>query len=421
MQPNHKRLGAVRLSAVRRKAKQLSATKLSVLRRRRVKRVLIGVFAASAVLADAGAAAAQAVSANEQVAITSPPAGSAEWVADHSLGRSLPDPATASATVVATFFASLTPEQTTRLIAEYPLVVGNLDGAPLQTRYQANRLAIAAERDKARARANDTKLDADTRALALSRANDSEGLLAKGRQILAFDPRGRGLVSEVYGDLASAQRVAVLVPGSDADLAHFDQTADPLRSPAGMARALLAEEHRQDPNAHTAVIAWTGYVTPSGLGPDAVTSRLAEAAAPRLARLLSGLAVTSSPAAPPALFCHSYGSVVCGVAAPRIHDGLRTDLVVFGSPGMGVQNAAELGDGVRVWATRNPTDWIGNVPYLEVGGLGHGADPTGPDFDAVQVSSAGAAGHTGYLSPHTASLRNFGSIALGDYGDVTHP
>ncbi|GAA2153908.1 alpha/beta hydrolase family protein [Kitasatospora kazusensis] len=392
------------------------------MQRRRVKRILIGVFAASAVLVDAGAAAAQAAAANEQVAITTPPAGSAAWTADHSLGRSLPDPATADARTVAAFFASITPEQATRLIAEYPLVVGNLDGAPLALRYQANRVAIAAEIDRVRAQANDRTLDSTTRALAESRVNDSTALLAKGRQILAFDPRGRGLVSEVYGDLGTAQRVAVLVPGSDADLAHFDQSADPLRSPAGMARALVAEEHRQSPDGHTAVIAWTGYVTPSGLGPDAVTSRLADVAAPRLERLLGGLAVTSAPDSPPTLFCHSYGSVVCGVAAPKIHDGAgATDLVVFGSPGMGVQDASELGSGVRVWATRNPSDWIGNVPYLEVGGLGHGADPTGADFGAEEISSAGAAGHTGYLAANTASLHNFGAIALGLYQSVSHP
>ncbi len=390
------------------------------MQRRRVKRILIGAFAASAVLVDAGAAAAQAAAAGEQVAISTPPAGSAAWAGDHSLGRALPDPATADARTVAAFFASLTPEQTNRLIAEYPLVVGNLDGAPVALRYQANRVAIAAERDRSRARANDPKLDADTRDLARSRANDTNALLDKGRQILAFDPRGRGLVSEVYGDLGTAQRVAVLVPGSDADLARFDRSVDPLRSPAGMARALVAEEHQQDPGTRTAVIAWTGYVTPSGLGPDAATSRLADVAAPRLERLLDGLTVTSTPDSPPALFCHSYGSVVCGVAAPKIHDGAATDVVVFGSPGMGVQDASELGSGVRVWATRNPTDWIGNVPYLEVGGLGHGADPTSADFGAEEISSAGAAGHTGYLAPDTASLHNFGAIALGNYQTVSH-
>lgn len=211
----------------------------------------------------------------------------------------------------------------------------------------------------------------------------------------------------------------MIVPGSDTDLGHFDRSVDPLRSPAGMARALRAEEQRQSPDTRTAVVAWTGYVTPVGLGPDAVTSRLANAAAPRLLRLLDGLKLTSGPVAPPTLICHSYGSVVCGTVAPELH-GTATDMVVLGSPGMGVQDAAELGTGVHLWATRNPTDWIGDVPYLEVGGLGHGADPTSADFGAEEISSTGAEGHVGYFTQGTASLQNFADIALGHYQSVTY-
>ncbi|MFJ8624220.1 alpha/beta hydrolase [Kitasatospora sp. NPDC093550] len=394
--------------------------------RRRWKRVLVGAFAGCAVLADAGASAAAAAVSSEQLAISTPPAGSAAWVQDHSFGRSLPDPATTSPAAAAEFFASLAPTELDRLIQAYPLVVGNYDGAPLDLRYRANRIALAAERDKARARAQDHELDSDTRALAVSRANDVEHLLAPGRQILAFDPRGRGLVTEVWGDLADAERISVLVPGSDADLGHFDQTAEPLRSPAGMARALYAEEQRQAPGTRTAVVSWTGYVTPSGLGPDAATSRLADVAAPRLERLLAGLKETTRPDVPPSLLCHSYGSVVCGTAAPKIPRAAAspsdtsgiTDMMVFGSPGMGVQSTAELGDGVHVWAARNPSDWIGNVPFLEVGKLGHGADPTGGGFGAEQISSARAVGHNGYFTEGTDSLHNFAAISLGHYQAV---
>ncbi|GAA1215557.1 alpha/beta hydrolase family protein [Kitasatospora nipponensis] len=389
------------------------------MQRRRLKRILIGAFATCAVLADAGAAAAQAAASDEQVTITTPPAGSDAWVHDHSLGLALPDPATAAPAAVAAFFAGLSPSQQDQLVRDYPLVVGNLDGAPLALRYRANARALTEEVARAKVRAADPKLDSDERALAASRANDAQALLAPGRQVLAFDPRGRGLVSEVFGDLASAQRVSVIVPGSDTDLGHFDRSVDPLRSPAGMARALRAEEARQSPATGTAVIAWTGYVTPVGLGPDAVTSRLADAGAPRLLRLLAGLRETSSPTSPPSLVCHSYGTVVCGTAAPKLH-GESTDMVVLGSPGMGVQDAADLGTGVHLWATRNPSDWIGNVPYLEVGGLGHGADPTGSDFGAEDISSEGAAGHTGYFNPGTASLRNFAAIALGHYQSVSY-
>ncbi|MER6396481.1 alpha/beta hydrolase [Kitasatospora sp. NPDC059973] len=399
------------------------------MRRRRWKRVLIGAFAGCAVLADAGAAAAQAAASTEQLAISTPPAGSAAWVEDHSFDRTLPDPALTTPAAAADFFASLAPTELDRLIQDYPLVVGNFDGAPVELRYRANRIALTAERDRARARAADRTLDSDLRALAVSRANDVEHLLAPERQVLAFDPRGRGLVSEVWGDLTDADRISVLVPGSDADLGHFDQAADPLRSPAGMARALYAEERRQSPGTRTAVIAWTGYVTPSGLGPDAVTSRLADVGAPRLERLLAGLKETTRPDAPPSLLCHSYGSVVCGTAAPEIPRAAAspsdtsgiTDLMVFGSPGMGVQSTSELGAGVHVWATRNGSDWIGNVPYLEVGGLGHGADPTSAEFGAEQISSARSSGHNGYFTEGTDSLHNFAAISLGHYEDVLRP
>ncbi|MER7754268.1 alpha/beta hydrolase [Kitasatospora sp. NPDC097643] len=393
---------------------------------RRWKRVLIGAFAGCAVLVDAGAAAAQAAASTEQLAISTPPAGSAAWVQDHSFGRTLPDPATTSPAAAAEFFASLAPTELDRLIKDYPLVVGNYDGAPLDLRYRANKIALTAERDRALARSTDQKLDSETRDLAVSRANDVAHLLAPDRQILAFDPRGRGLITEVWGDLADAERISVIVPGSDADLGHFDQSAEPLRGPAGMARALFAEEQRQDPGTRTAVIAWTGYVTPSGLGPDAVTSRLADVAAPRLQRLLAGLHETTRPDAPPALLCHSYGSVVCGNAAPEIPRAAAspsdtsgvTDMMVFGSPGMGVQSTSELGSGVHVWATRNPSDWIGNVPYLEVGGLGHGADPTSSGFGSEQISSARSSGHNGYFAEGTDSLHNFAAISLGRYQDV---
>ncbi|GAA1384723.1 hypothetical protein GCM10009639_06530 [Kitasatospora putterlickiae] len=121
--------------------------------------------------------------------------------------------------------------------------------------------------------------------------------------------------------------------------------------------------------------------------------------------------------------------MVCGTAAPDIPRAAAspadttgiTDLVVFGSPGMGVESTSELGDGVHVWATRNETDWIGNVPYLEVGGLGHGADPTSLDFGAERISSARSSGHNGYFTDGTDSLHNFAAVALGAYQDVVRP
>ncbi|MEY9937249.1 alpha/beta hydrolase [Streptacidiphilus sp. MAP5-3] len=374
----------------------------------RFKRTLVAALVSVTCLAGTGAAAAGAAVSDEQLAVTTPPAGSSAWVQDHSYGVQLPDPATASAADVATFFGGLTAAQQQRLVAAYPLVVGNLDGAPLALRYQANRVAMRAELDGLTAQA--VKDPTTTGQIAMLTQ-----LLQPGHQVLAFDPRSRGLVAEVFGDLATAQRVSVYVPGSDMDLSHFSQAEQ-------AAQNLRSEEALVSPGTTTAAIAWSDYVTPVGLGADAATSRLAEAGAPRLVRLLAGLAVTTESSTPPSLFCHSYGSVLCGNAAPSIHaaDGV-TDMVVLGSPGMDVDDAAALGSGVQLWATtRNPNDWIGNVPFLEVGGLGHGADPTGTSFGGHVIASTGAVGHEGYFTDGTTSLRNFADIAVGDYGDVTN-
>ncbi|MHA6759763.1 alpha/beta hydrolase [Streptacidiphilus sp. PAMC 29251] len=388
----------------------------------RFRRTLIAAMVSFTVLAGTGAAAAGAAVSDEQIAITTPPAGSHAWSQDQSLGRPLPDPAKATAGEVADFFGSLSHAEQQRLVRKYPLVVGNFDGAPAALRYQANALAMEQELARQQGRAANRSLSGVERSVAAGQVATLHKLLIPGRQFLVFDPRGRGLVAEVFGDLGTAKRVSVLVPGSDMDLAHFDRsdTATPLKGAAGMAQALRTEEQQVSPGTGTAVIAWSGYVTPVGLGADAATARLAEAAAPRLERLLAGLALTSHPDAAPTLLCHSYGSVVCGIAAPELHEKLGvTDMVVFGSPGMDVPDAAALGDGVRLWATaRNPGDWIGNVPYLEVAGLGHGADPTSDDFGSRVIASTGASGHNGYLAAGTASLRNFADIALDRYADV---
>ncbi|MFI9723200.1 alpha/beta hydrolase [Streptomyces sp. NPDC052396] len=381
---------------------------------RRFKRTLVAAALTTTVIAGTAGWA----TGNQQQAVTGPPPGTTAWRTDQVLHRDLPDPASAGPATVARFFASLSEAQRQELAARHPLVVGNLDGAPVALRYQANRWAISAEEAGERARAADSSQAPYQRQAAADRAERYRKLLAPGRQILAFDPRGRGQLAEVYGDLAAARHTAVVVPGSDIDLGSFDRDRDPYGTPAGMARSLRAELARQAPGTPTAVIAWAGYTTPVGLGLDAATGRLAQAGAPRLDRFLGGLAATGTPA--PAVFCHSYGSVVCGLAAHTLDRAEAGDLVVLGSPGVRAESAAGLHTRARVWAVRRDHgDWIGDIPHVEILGLGHGADPTAEDFGARPVSSAGAHGHTGYFAPGTESLHNFARITLGAYGAVS--
>lgn len=343
---------------------------------RRFTRTLAAVALATTVVAGTAGWA----SGNTQRAVTGPPPGSASWRDDGMLGRQLPDPGSASPAQVHRFFGGLSASAQQELLERHPSVVGNLDGVPLELRYRANSRALRASHDPRYA-----------------------SLAASGRQILAFDPRGRGQVAEVFGDLRSARHVSVVVPGSDIDAGTFDRRGDVYGTPAGMARALYAET-----GPGSAVIAWAGYTTPVGLGLDAATGGLAEAGAERLTRFTAGLAADGLPA--PVVFCHSYGSVVCGIAASGLG---ATDLVVLGSPGMRADDVAGLRTGARVWAAKDDTDWIDDVPHVRVAGLGHGADPADEEFGARRVPAEDAQGHTGYFAPGTDSLDAFAAIAEG--------
>jgi Alpha/beta hydrolase len=268
--------------------------------------------------------------------------------------------------------------------------------AGLAARYAADARAIAGAA-RAAARAGD---GARARALAAMR----------GRQFLFFDPRGQGEAAEVLGDLATARRVAILVPGSDTSLATFGSRGT--ASPAGAARALLAQARRLDPAASLAVIAWLGYPAPRTVSPAVLTSGDAGQGAAALRPLVTGLA---SRGAQVALLCHSYGTVVCGLAAPGLP---VTDIAVVGSPGMDAASARALRTAARVWAGRGSGDWIRDVPHVRLLGLGFGPDPAGPAFGA-RLFAAGRGGHSDYFRPGGASLRNLARIALGEPAGVT--
>ncbi|MGW2176729.1 alpha/beta hydrolase [Streptomyces sp. NPDC001732] len=336
------------------------------------------------------------------------------WARGTVAGRALPA-ADAPPYRLAHFFATLTAAQRSGLADRYPLVVGNLNGAPVTLRYRANRLALVQARKVEQRRTHDVRLSPEGRAEALRRVHRFGSMLSPGRHFLAFDPSGRGRAAEVFGDLDRAQRVSVIVPGVDTDLLTLERSAPKANAaPVGMAKSLYAAERAARPGVRTAVIAWADYTTPAGIGMDAALGNLAARGAVRLNALLDALPGT----APVSLFCHSYGSVLCGVAAHGLPSRVG-DIAVAGSPGMRVESAGGLRTKARVWAMRDRGDWIEDVPNLRFGVLGHGADPVDPGFGARVVSAGGAIGHSGYFEPGTESLDNFAAIGVGAYDSVS--
>ena len=283
--------------------------------------------------------------------------------------------------------------------AAMPQAPPALTASALSARYAADGQAIAgAERTAAR---------------------DGDGQLAgalasqRSRHVLFFNPNGQGVAAMVLGNLATANRVAILVPGSDTTLATFFSRGS--SSPGGGAEDLAAEAHRLEPfgpGGRLAIIAWLGYPAPAMLSPAVMTSGDAGQGAQALRPLVTALARHGAQVA---LLCHSYGSVVCGLAAPHLP---VTDIAVFGSPGMDASSVASLHTKARVWAGRESGDSIKYVPNIRLFGLGFGADPMSPGFGA-RIFATGDGGHSGYLAPGSASLRNLTYIALGDPAAVT--
>lgn len=235
----------------------------------------------------------------------------------------------------------------------------------------------------------------------LRRAASLRGMAEPGRQFLAFDGRDGGRSTEVVGELSTARRIAVLVPGAGVGLDAYWR----LRRDAGALHRELGEG--------AAVVAWLGYRAPATLSPAALTAGRADEAAPGLRALVDGLR-SVRPAARISLLCHSYGSVICARSAP----GTTADaLVLYGSPGAGVPDAAALRTGARVWAGRSGGDWIARVPHVRVrvpfvATVGFGTDPVADRFGA-EVFDAGDGGHSDYLLPGSRSLTNLARIAAG--------
>jgi pimeloyl-ACP methyl ester carboxylesterase len=264
--------------------------------------------------------------------------------------------------------------------------LGNRDGAPIAARLAAN--------DRARVANGDPR--------------------TVGR-LLAYDRRGAGRIVEVMGNLATARRIAVIVPGMGWNAGRVLEERNTNPDGPVMGAVALADRMRHDaPGLPTAVVMWLGYHPPTGIDVDVMRSARAAAGADRLIRFLRGLPGRARLT----LVCHSYGAVVCGRAASRLPHRVG-DLVALAAPGMDVRTAAGLRTTARVWTARANDDPIRFTPFVRVGGFGHGTDPTSARFGAVVMRTGSATGHSHYFRPGTESLNNVARIAAGHRAEVT--
>ena len=250
---------------------------------------------------------------------------------------------------------------------------------------------------------------------------DSDDPTKLDAYLLGIDSaNGQALIA--MGNPDTATNVATFVPGTGSGLDSIN--GDMSRTD----RMAQAAGNADSPS--TSVITWVGYAAPQDLA-EAADASYAEDAKHDLDKFQDGLRATHEGArSHNTVIGHSYGSTVIGHTAAT--EGLDADDVVFvGSPGVGVDNAADLNmPAGHVHATVAEHDMIhaSNIGFELIPGIDtdvHGPAPTGRDFGAnVFESDPGAKGpdyqgglsseaHSQYWDHGNKALENMGLIIAG--------
>lgn len=243
---------------------------------------------------------------------------------------------------------------------------------------------------------------------------DGDGINDVPRFLANIDDQGRAAIALNNPD--TADNVATFVPGMNSRLDGIG--GDVVRS-----ERLLEAATKADPLARTSVVTWYDYNAPQDLAQAASTSS-ANAGAPRLDAFQDGLRAShEGMPSHNTIVAHSYGTLVTGTAAGH-GDGLAVnDIVLAGSPGIGVQNVTELRlDGVtpadnrsHVFATASPMDPVPRIGSV-FGNLAHGPNPVSDSFGATTFDGNWGwpwNAHSNYWELDNPALTTQGEIITG--------
>lgn len=260
---------------------------------------------------------------------------------------------------VAAWWDSLTLEERETIIRDNPDAIGNLNGIDGTSRDLANRNRIGSmieqsKADLAAAKENSSQYhypggSTDRRAMidaAERRLADLEALnesIQGGGQLLLLDntSSAQGLQAAVaVGNVDTASHVTTLVPGMTTNvrdsMGGLIVDSNRLRDIAVVEQGVNAED--------IAVVSWIGYDAPPGLLESASTGR-AQDGAGNLNAFVEGMHASRAygDAGDPSMHVlgHSYGSTTSGMAMKDVNVGVVDNLVMFGSPGSGVQDVRE--------------------------------------------------------------------------------
>ncbi|MGA4955798.1 alpha/beta hydrolase [Streptomyces lavendulocolor] len=251
-------------------------------------------------------------------------------------GRHLGDgiPADRSPAELKAWWDNLPEEQRREYLDIAPDLIGGLDGIPAAARNEANRNHLPVLIDELARRHDD---DSRTKLEALRMIQDRlREPSVPPMYLLGIGDEGNGRAIISYGNPDTSRNVSAYVPGlgTKLDGEFVEDTMKRAEDTAIGARRL-------DPS--SASIIWLGYDAPQHL--DVATAADAENGAPAYNRFMASLEATNSNTdSHLTAIGHSYGSFTVGTAAKQ-SDGIPgvDDVILLGSPGVGVDRAEDLG------------------------------------------------------------------------------
>ncbi|MGW3660143.1 alpha/beta hydrolase [Streptomyces sp. NPDC005151] len=266
----------------------------------------------------------------------------------------------------------LTQDQRDQYLALSPDRIGSLDGIPAATRDAANRKNLTQLIGKLSGQ-DDAKSQKQLAGLREIERQLKENGKQPPMYLLGISDEGNGRAIVSFGNPDTSKNVSAYVPGLNTSLNEEFAKNDLKRA---RDTAIGTQGYEQS----SAAIVWLGYdapQTPDGLGSLAVmgTGR-AEKGGVAYNDFMSGLVATNQNKDPHlTAIGHSYGSRTVGAAAQHV-GGIPgvDDIILVGSPGVGVDQAVDLGVGaghVFVGAAANdPVTKLPSKLQSAVGTLG---------------------------------------------------
>ncbi|MEY9487658.1 hypothetical protein RKD26_003452 [Streptomyces calvus] len=249
---------------------------------------------------------------------------------------------------------SLSNEEREEYTAAFPEIIGNLDGIPSTVRDEANRENIhllIAQLEGRHDAASQEKLDG---------LKGIQSKLNSGSQppmfLLGVGLEGNGRAIVAYGNPDTSRNVSAYAPGlgTKLDSEFADGTVK-------RAYYTATEAQKFDPSSSS--IVWLGYDAPQSI--DVMTAADAERGAPAYNSFMSGISATNENVDPHiTAIGHSYGSRLVGGATQEA-GGIpgADDIILVGSPGVGVDKAEDLGVGKEhVWVGAAENDIVTMLP-----------------------------------------------------------